>query len=93
VEKKQRSTKVALFLSIISIIITPILLSFEASTLMLTNLLWVPIALLALILPFMAFVWVKRGASRVLAGLVLAVWLAVQVWVGGTALGFWGLLG
>jgi hypothetical protein len=92
-EKKQRSSSVALSLAIISVIITPVLLFVEFSSLMLSEIFWVPIAVVALILPWMAFTWVKRGASRVLAGLVLLVWLAVQVWVGGTALGLWSLLG
>lgn len=89
--KKQRSSAVALSLAIISLVITPVLLFVEFSSLMLSEIFWVLIGALALILPLMAFTWVKRGASRVLAGLVLLVWLAVQVWIGGTALGLWSL--
>ena len=92
-EKKQRSSSVALSLAIISVIITPVLLFVEFSSLMLSEIFWVPIAVVALILPWMAFTWVKSGASRFLAGLVLLAWLAVQVWIGGTALGLWSLLG
>lgn len=92
-EKKQRSSKVALSLAVISLVITPVLLFVEFSSLMLSEIFWVPIAVVALILPWMAFTWVKSGASRFLAGLVLLVWLAVQVWIGGTALGLWSLLG
>jgi hypothetical protein len=92
-EKKQRSSSVALSLAIISVIITPVLLFVEFSSLMLSEIFWVPIAVVALILPWMAFTWVKTGASRFLAGLVLLAWLAVQVWIGGTALGLWSLLG
>lgn len=89
--KKQRSSAVALSLAVISLVITPVLLFVEFSSLMLSEIFWVLIGALALILPLMAFTWVKRGASRVLAGLVLLVWLAVQVWIGGTALGLWSL--
>jgi hypothetical protein len=89
--KKQRSSRVALSLAIISLVLTPVLLFVEFSSLMLSEIFWVLIGVLALILPLMAFTWVKRGASRVLAGLVLLVWLAVQVWIGGTALGLWSL--
>jgi hypothetical protein len=89
--KKQRSSRVALSLAIISLVLTPVLLFVEFSSLMLSEIFWVLIGALALILPLMAFTWVKRGASRVLAGLVLLVWLAVQVWIGGTALGLWSL--
>lgn len=89
--KKQRSSAVALSLAIISLVITPVLLFVEFSSLMLSEIFWVLIGALALILPLMAFTWVKRGASRVLAALVLLVWLAVQVWIGGTALGLWSL--
>ena len=92
-EKKQRSSSVALSLAIISVIITPVLLFVEFSSLMLSEIFWVPIAVVALILQWMAFTWVKSGASRFLAGLVLLAWLAVQVWIGGTALGLWSLLG
>jgi len=92
-EKKQRSSKVALSLAVISLVITPVLLFVEFSSLMLSEIFWVPIAVVALILPWMAFTWVKSGASRFLAGLVLLAWLAVQVWIGGTALGLWSLLG
>jgi len=92
-EKKQRSTKVALSLAVISLVITPVLLFVEFSSLMLSEIFWVPIAVVALILPWIAFAWVKSGASRFLAGLVLLAWLAVQVWIGGTALGLWSLLG
>ncbi len=90
-EKKQRSSKVALFLAILSTVVTPVLLFVEFSSLMLSEIYWVLIGVLAVILPLMAFTWVKSGASRVLAGLVLVVWLAVQVWIGGTALGLWSL--
>lgn len=90
-EKKQRSSAVALSLAIISLVITPVLLFVEFSSLMLSEIFWVPMGVLAVILPLMAFTWVKRGASRVIAGLVLLVWLAVQVWIGGTALGLWSL--
>ena len=89
--KKQRSSAVALSLAVISLVITPVLLFVEFSSLMLSEIFWVLIGALAVILPLMAFTWVKRGASRVLAGLVLLVWLAVQVWIGGTALGLWSL--
>jgi hypothetical protein len=89
--KKQRSSAVALSLAIISLVITPVLLFVEFSSLMLSEIFWVPMGVLAVLLPLMAFTWVKRGASRVLAGLVLLVWLAVQVWIGGTALGLWSL--
>jgi len=92
-EKKQRSSTVALSLAVISLVITPVLLFVEFSSLMLSEIFWVPIAVVALILPWMAFTWVKSGASRFLAGLVLLAWLAVQVWIGGTALGLWSLLG
>ena len=91
VENKQRSSKVALFLAIFSVVLTPVLLFVEFSSLMLSEIFWVPMGVLAVILPLMAFIWVKRGASRVLAGLVLLVWLAVQVWIGGTTLGLWSL--
>jgi hypothetical protein len=91
VEKKQRSRKVALFLAILSLVLTPGLLFVEFSSLMLSEIFWLPIGVLAVVLPLMAFSWVKSGASRVLAGLVLLVWLAVQVWIGGTALGLWSL--
>ncbi len=90
-EKKQRSRKVALFLAILSLVLTPGLLFVEFSSLMLSEIFWLPIGVLAVVLPLMAFSWVKSGASRVLAGLVLLVWLAVQVWIGGTALGLWSL--
>ena len=90
-EKKQRSRKVALFLAIVSLVLTPGLLFVEFSSLMLSEIFWVPMGVLAVILPLMAFTWVKSGASRVLAGLVLMVWLAGQVWIGGTALGLWSL--
>jgi len=91
VENNQRSRKVALSLAILSLVLTPGLLFVEFSSLMLSEIFWVPIGVLAVILPLMAFTWVKSGASRVLAGLVLMVWLAVQVWIGGTALGLWSL--
>ena len=89
--KKQRSNAVALSLAIISLVLTPVLLFVEFSSLMLSEVFWVPMGVLAVMLPLMAFTWVKRGASRVIAGLVLLVWLAVQVWIGGTALGLWSL--
>lgn len=89
--RKQRSSRVALSLAIISLVLTPLLLFVEFSSLMLSEIFWVLIGALALILPLMAFTWVKRGASRVIAGLVLLFWLAVQVWIGGTALGLWSL--
>ena len=91
VENNQRSRKVALSLAIFSLVLTPGLLFVEFSSLMLSEIFWVPMGVLAVILPLMAFIWVERGASRVLGGLVLLAWIAAQVWIGGIALGLWSL--
>lgn len=87
----QRSRRMALALAISSVIVTPLLLFVEVASLVLTEVLAVPIALFALVLPFLAFIWTRGGSARAIAGVVLALWLVTQVWIGGAAAGLWSL--